>query len=342
MNLHKAYLSAWIFSYISNRRQVVCLNGVSSREITPTSSVVQGSILSPLLFALFINDLPLLLNSKCLMLADDCKLFRKIDSIQDCIALQRDLDTLAQWCQQMGISINESKCIAMTTTRKSEDRTICYTYRINNITINKCSTVKDLGITFDKKMTFEAHINNITTRAYKLIGFFSRSLTMFRSMNTYKLLYFTYIRSILEYNSQIWSPCYDKYIKQLERVQNCFTRHLSYKFQFPRASAEDRLISTGLHSLKHRRILADEMLLYKMFNGKTISSLNNNINIHIPIRFTRFSPAFYVPNANSNIQKFCTVNRIQQQHNEHFLNISLLNPSISSFKQQVSRSLTIT
>lgn len=334
-------LLKWVYSYITNRIQIVCMNGVKSREIIPTSSVVQGTVLSPLLFALFVNDLPMLLNSKCLLLADDCKIFRKITSLQDCIALQKDVDTIAQWCQQTGLEINESKCAIITITRKPEDRTIFYNYRVNNINLTRCSVVTDLGVKFDNKLSFEAHINFITTRAYKMLGFILRSLMDFKSINTYKLLYNTYVRSLLEYNSQIWSPYYDKYIKQLEKVQNCFTRQLSYKFRFPRATPEERLIALNMHSLKHRRILADEMLLYKMFTGKVTTTLNDQINIHIPVRFTRFSPAFYIPNAASNIETYCTINRIQRQHNTHFMTVSLLNTSMSSFKSQISRTLSI-
>lgn len=338
MNINPCIL-AWIYSYITKRTQVVCINGVNSKIIHPTSSVVQGSILSPLFFALFINDLPLLLNSKCLLFADDCKIFRKIDSIQDCIFLQNDLNLIAQWCNETGIRINESKCTILSTTRKTEDRTISYNYRINNIFIERSGLVKDLGVLFDTKMSFEAHINSISSRAYKSMGFITRSLNDFNSMETYKILYNTYVRSILEYNSQIWYPYYDKYIVQLEKVQNKFTRHLSYKFNFPRATPKDRLESAKMESLMFRRILADEILLYKLVCGNTITSLSNGINIHIPTRLTRFSPAFYLPNSNTNIESYCVINRIQRHHNKFFFNVNTLNQSISSFKSQIVNSL---
>lgn len=180
-------------SFLTDREQTVCINGHQSRVIKPTSSVPQGSILSPLLFALFINELPTLFVCKVLLFADDVKLFQKIKSLQDCIKLQRDLATLGLWCTENKLNLNVSKCFFISFSRRRDIRTQTYDYKLNNTSLTQVSVIKDLGILFDSKLSFSNHINSIVTRAYKAIGFISRSLNNFKKVATYKNLYYSYV-----------------------------------------------------------------------------------------------------------------------------------------------------
>lgn len=91
---------AWIYSFLIDRVQLVCVNGVKSNAIYPTSSVPQGCILSPLLFSLFINDLPDQIKCFILLFADDCKIFKLIKNHEDCRMLQNDLDAFSDWCKK--------------------------------------------------------------------------------------------------------------------------------------------------------------------------------------------------------------------------------------------------
>lgn len=94
-------------SYLVDRKQFVCVNGEKSDCITPKSSVLQGSILSPLLFALFINDLPSLIKSKILLFADDVKIFLRINDLNDARQLQQDINRALTWCAENDL---ELKC----------------------------------------------------------------------------------------------------------------------------------------------------------------------------------------------------------------------------------------
>lgn len=105
-------------SYLCDRKQQVVINGEKSECIIPTSSVPQGSVLSPLLFALFISDLPPLILANILLFADDLKIYLEIRSHADALTLQRDIDTIVRWCNENGLSININKCSTMTFTRK--------------------------------------------------------------------------------------------------------------------------------------------------------------------------------------------------------------------------------
>ena len=104
-------LLSWFRSYLLGRRQRVTLLGTSSTEMDVTSGVPQGSILGPILFLLYVNDLPdVVVNSKVASFADDTKLYRRVDSTQDAILLQNDLDKLEAWSISSGLVFNQRKC----------------------------------------------------------------------------------------------------------------------------------------------------------------------------------------------------------------------------------------
>lgn len=168
----------------------------------------------------------------------------------------------------------------------------------------RTKVIKDLGILFDEKLSFKNHVQTAITRASKLLGFICRSLKPFRNIQTHKTLFYTYVRSILEYGSNIWNPYYHIYTNTIENIQRKFTRILCYKFNIPRDTYEDRLKNLDMISLYHRRLYFDELLLCKIVSGKLDTELKYTINMHIPPRFTRYAPIFYLPSVASNIEFF--------------------------------------
>lgn len=330
---------AWIYSYITNRSQIVCVNGAKSRVIKPTSSVPQGSILAPLLFSMFINDLVRDLNCNVLLFADDCKIYQQIKSFDDCLALQRDVLQLAKWCDENRLHLNVNKCSVVSFTRRKDRTFQHFQYRINNAVLPRAKTVKDLGILFDDKLSFNIHVRSIITRASKLLGFICRSLKSFENMHTHIVLYNTYVRNILEYGSAIWNPYYHIYTNIIENVQRKFTRILCYKFKITYNDYEDRLNKLEMTSLFYRRLYFDEMLLYKIISKNLNTNLTASFNVHIPNRVTRFAPIFYVPSVSSNIEFFSLTLRLKRQHNDYFGNINLLENSLSRVKLSIKSAL---
>lgn len=324
-------IKAWIYSFLTDRTQVVCINGTKSNPIHPTSSVPQGCILSPLLFALFINDLPSKLQCSVLLFADDCKIFKSMNCHDDCRLLQNDLNTLSDWCNENKLQLNAGKCAAISFTRRTDRRFQYFAYAINNVNLNRTSVIKDLGVIFDEKLTFKNHVNSIISRASKSLGFICRSLKPFNNLSTYKILYNTYIRSILEYGSSIWNPYY--------HTQRKFTRILCYKFGFPRDTYQLRLQRLDMQSLFTRRLYFDEMLLYKVVSGKLNTNLIQSFNINVPLRTTRFAPIFYIPSVASNIEYFSLALRLKRQHNDHFSNVDLFDNSLPRTKNIIIQAL---
>ena len=157
-----------IGSYLRNRQQYVEISGHRSSYVSVPSGVPQGSVLGPLLFNIFINDVTSVLTSKCLLYADDMKLFSPIRSDRDSIILQRDLDVLVDWCCGNNLHLNISKCSIVSYTRSKNPK--IYDYTISGRRLSRSELVRDLGVTFDSALSFGSHIADIESAANKCMG----------------------------------------------------------------------------------------------------------------------------------------------------------------------------
>lgn len=323
-----------IHSYLTDRVQVVCVGGEKSDPIRPKSSVPQGTVLSPLLFALFINDLPALIKSNILLFADDLKIFMKIKNMNDARILQSDIQTIIDWCRRNILGLNVSKCYLLSFTRRHDVTFQYFNYNINGNTLTRVNTMKDLGILFDSKLTFECHVNSIVKRSFSTLGFISRSLNKFKKLHTYMLLYNTYVRSIIEYCTPIWSPHQNTHIKAIERVQRRFTRTIYRKFHYPsEKNFYMRYYRLDLLTLEDRRKLNDEITLYKIYSNRIITEVHAALNRNVPTRPIRFSNRFfYLPFVTTDVEFHSPMLRIQRRHDDLFSNNNIIEPSLSSFK----------
>ena len=151
--------------YLTGRTQSVSFNGYSSEFLKVSSGIPQGSHLGPLIFVLFINDLPTVLKfSKILLFADDAKIFRYTNSSDDCEKLQTDFNNLLIWCKQSDLSINVGKCNILTFCRKRS--MVKCDYMLENTKISQVSEFCDLGVTFDTKLCFKKHVSIIKAKAF--------------------------------------------------------------------------------------------------------------------------------------------------------------------------------
>ena len=166
----------WFSSYLTDRKQRVVLSGVESDWVSVSSGVPQGSILGPSLFIMFINDLPSsLAHSKCVLYADDAKIFKRISSLSDCLDLQRDLASFSEWCCTWKLSLNLSKCFYMNFSLK-RSLNVIFDYSLNGYILPCLSQTKDLGVTFSSNMSFSVHITNIVNKALRMLGFVRRTM----------------------------------------------------------------------------------------------------------------------------------------------------------------------
>lgn len=293
IGLHSSFLE-WITSYLSKRRQYVKIGDSSSKTFFVRSGVPQGSHLGPLLFLLFLNDLADIFKySRCLLFADDLKVFRSINSNNDASCLQSDLDSLSLWCRDNGLDLNLGKCKIMTFHRSQ--KSINYSYQLNHTTLQRVAEIRDLGLLFDKKITFSKHIEAITAKAYSMLGFVMRICSEFKNHLALKVLYCALVRSVLEYGSVIWFPNYAVHSIKLERVQKKFLKFMFIKFGWyiyvKFAPYEFKCSLTSLQSLESRRRNACVFFMHDLISGHIDSSnLLSMVNFNVPYRPLRSHP----------------------------------------------------
>ena len=180
-------LLKWFMSYLSGRKQIVKIGDLVSYSIIVHSGVPEGSHLGPPLFDLFINDAPSVLSvSEMLMFADDIKLFKVIDTLNDCLEFQQDLYSFERWCKLNDLMLNFSKCSVMTFSRKLSP--IILDYNINGSSLCRVNESKDLGVIFDDKLTFESHVTYIVSKANSMLGFLKRNSSDFKDPYTLKAI----------------------------------------------------------------------------------------------------------------------------------------------------------
>lgn len=287
-------------SYLENRYSKVKYNGNTSGKFEANSGVPQGSNLGPLLFLIFINDLPSVLkSSECLLFADDLKIFKEIHTVRDCIKLQEDINRVYEWSLTNKLHFNVKKCLTLTIARIKNP--VLFEYMIGDEILTRCDKVKDLGITYDNNFSFSHHFTIILRSANRLLGFIIRQSASFKNINSLKILYYSLIRPKLEFGTQIWFAEYHSKLVQLEKIQNKFLRYIYFKkYNKP---ADYKTVRTyqlrnefELLSLENRRTLAVLTFLHKLINNKINSpEILSLVGFNVPPRKIRSFPVFNVP-----------------------------------------------
>ena len=202
--------------FLSKRTQCVVCGGHVSAPIDVVSGVPQGTVLGPLLFLLYINDLPECISSSCSLFADDCLLYRIVESDEDCRILQHDLSNVEKWADRWLMTFNTTKCEVLQITLNNNP--IQASYYLYNHGLPCVAEAKYLGITLDSKLTFNKHIDVTCKKANSVLSLLRRNLH--NSQPAIKSqVYQIYVRPILEYSCVVWAPHTKCNIDKLESVQ---------------------------------------------------------------------------------------------------------------------------
>ena len=195
----------WICPFLEHRQQRVVINGQYSTWRNVTSGIPQGSVLGPLLFVIYINDLPETVLSQVLLFADDTKMYRQIQDACDCHTFQEDISTVQERPDKWLLRYHPDKCKLMTIGRDTPtDHYTMYSEDKGLIPMANLQSEKNVGVIFDLNMTFREDINSPATKANNIMGIIRRTYT-YLDVESFKLLSNSLVRPHLEYEAPIWN-----------------------------------------------------------------------------------------------------------------------------------------
>jgi len=258
----------WMKAFLSDRYQYVKVNGKLSKKCQVQSGVPQGSVLGPLLFVIYINDLAEVTNSEMFLFADDTKLVEEINNAEDAIRLQHDIEAMEKWSGDWLLKFHPDKCHVLTL-GKFWNIQHAHPYEIAGSVLEHVDQEKDLGVIIDSELNFEEHIYTKIKKANSIVGLINRTFD-FLSPEMLRTLFIAFVRPHLEYAQAVWSPRLIKHSDAIESVQRRATRLVG---GYRNHSYEERLQVMNLPSLKIRRKIGDMVEVYKHLNVYDKSSL---------------------------------------------------------------------
>uniref|UniRef100_A0A1I8AXC6 Reverse transcriptase domain-containing protein n=1 Tax=Meloidogyne hapla TaxID=6305 RepID=A0A1I8AXC6_MELHA len=259
-------LLKWITNFLDNRTFSVKIDQNYSSHRKITSGVPQGSVLGPLLFNIYINDLPDIIPSeiKIKLSADDVKLYVIYKTNTERTKITTAITNLTQWLTTWGLTIAPNKSFILYLGKNNPKSQ----YKLCNNTINEVESIRDLGIHIDNKLKFKKHISTIIKNAYLRMHQIFKIIKS-RSSKTWITAYKSYVRPLLEYAPEVWNPYLKSDIKRIEKCQKYFTKIVLLKCRLPYISYEKRLEYFQIPSLEIRRKVYDLVLAHKIIHGLT-------------------------------------------------------------------------
>ncbi len=293
-------LLSWFKSYLSDREQCVVINGKSSSSMINNSGVPQGSVLGPLLFLIYINDLVHDLRCKSFLFADDTSLFNAGDTIYDCYQdLNKDLETINKWANKWKIKINADKTEGLIISRKKAQ------FAIPNVVLDGCnvnfvSEHKHVGIWLDTKLDWKVHIQKLAEKANKRMGIL-RKFKYLLPRHALSQCYLSYVRPLMEYGGPLFAGQDKKDLEILDRIQ-IEAMHIITGAKH-RTSHDLLKQDTQFDDLSVRRNLQKFTMLHKVIHNKSPKYLYDDLpfmtdeNTRLERRFkfntVRYNYVFY-------------------------------------------------
>lgn len=271
------------------------------------------------------------------MFADDCKLYKTIETVQDAVELQGYVQFAMSWAADNCISFNIEKCQVLTFSKSANP--VVYPYEMDGSILSRPESVRDLGVTFVKKLSFNDHISKTVAQSTKTLGFVIRTSKGFNNDATILQLYTSLVRSRLEYAALVWDPAQQVLKDQLERVQKRFLRFLYFRKHGRYPHYADNPVSTvelleefGLQSLEQRRSVASAVFFHKLLNGQVdFPSALGSVCLNAS-RSLRWRQPFRIPLARTNVLAHSPLWRMMRQGNSISETIDLFDSPLSAVK----------
>jgi hypothetical protein len=258
-------ISAWIRDFLVGRKQRVRVNGALSEWESVTSGVPQGSVLGPVLFVIFINDLPDVVKNLCSIYADDTKLYGSADTQTGIQALQEDIDNLVDWADKWQLKFNADKC----STLHLGNRNLNWDYQMrkhgskDRVVLKGSDAERDLGVMVDSELKFSKHVETQVNKANRILGLIRRSFE-YMDCETMRILFISLVRPHLEFANSVWSPRFEKDKHLIEGVLRRATKCVP---GLKDMDYEQRLSAMKIPSMSYRRLRGDLIETYKFTHG---------------------------------------------------------------------------
>ena len=287
--------SNWIATLLRGRRQRVIVNGTGSVWSPVLSGVPQGTVIGPILFLIYINDITCDINSRMRLFADDSIIYREIRSMEDHYKLQDDITKLQTWSERWQMTFKPEKCYVLSITNK---RNISkFLYHINDVALESKDSWKYLGVIIDSKLNWNDHCTEIAAKARQALGLIQRTLHA-ATPKCKAIAYKALVRPRLEYASTAWNAHTAKNTRLLESIQNNAARFVHRKYDW-NTSVTALKQDLNWPTLLQRRKIHDLTMWYKIHFGL--------VNINFP-------PAVLPRPRNSQDRIYHELSFIQVQH----------------------------
>ena len=253
-------LNQWIADFLADRQQEVVLEGVHSSATSVTSGVPQGTVLGPLLFLVYINDMPEKISSTTRLFADDSLDYRIVKSKEDQTLLQEDLDKLQEWERDWLMQFNADKCEVIRVTNKLSP--LIHDYHIHGTKLQTVKNAKYLGLTISSDLSWNKHVDITAKKATASLKFLKRNLHSCPSTVKEKC-YKSLVRPIMEFASCVWDPHSKRNIDKLKMVQRRVARFV--KGDYSRTSGVTSVLEDlEWNTLQQGRMQSKTVMLYRV------------------------------------------------------------------------------
>jgi ribonuclease P/MRP protein subunit RPP40 len=325
----------WVREWLRGREQRVVLNGEYSEWIEVTSGVPQGSVLGPVLFIIYVNDLERDLVSALWKFADDAKLLARVNTVGDRNTAREDLTKLETWSKLWQMEFNTSKCKVMHLGKNNCKEV----YKLDGVILDEVREERDLGIIISDNLKVGEQCAKAAKKGNQILGLISRTFVS-RDKEVIVKLYKSLVRPHLEYCIQAWRPHLVKDIEILERVQRRATRMIG---DCKGQSYEQRLVCLNLSTLEKRRFRADLIEVWRIVHGlEGISEEKFFVRALEGNPSTRgHSFKFFKNRFNTDLGKYSFKNRIITEWNL-LPKEAVITEGINSFKRYVDKYLGLT
>ena len=272
-------LLEWLRSFLLDRTQTVIVEGKESNKARVTSGVPQGTVLGPLLFLMYINDIDkhLTPGTKLRLFADDSFLYREIKHEVDCKILQNDLNALQQWEKKWKMEFHPDKCQVLRITNKKKQ--IVQNYVIHGKILQETKQAKYLGVIIDDKLQWSEQNKYVCKKANNILAFLKRNTNKCPQKIKEKCCN-ALVKPILNYGCSVWDPHHKNQIENLDKVQKNAGRYVTNDYSFEKGKTNAHMKQLNWLPLGELRARTK---LTTFYNG-----INNHI--HIPIDHYTMNP----------------------------------------------------